>query len=78
MPLSERLAQKEAKNRIMSEATTVFVKDEGPTKEVTYVPKKARKAEDRSELNGDSRSKAQRSRRGVKELGFKTPFKNKR
>lgn len=75
MTLEERLAVKEKQNSIVGEATTVFIKGEGASREFTYVPKDARKKADLETEPSDSK-KRRRDRRGVKDLGFKTPFKN--
>lgn len=75
MPLHERLAHKEAESQMMSEATTMFVKGAGATKEVTYMPKATRSKDTKSDSR-ENRSRGKRSRRGIKDLGFRTPFKN--
>ena len=67
----------------MGETKVFKVKGEGSSKEVSYVPRDVRKkleAEQArkaaaAEERRDSSNK--RKRRNVKDLGFKTPFKNK-
>lgn len=79
IPLKERLRQKEEAAQITSETKTLKVKGRGATKEVSYIPKDARKeaTSDPKKVQDNNVDNRKRKRRGVKELGFKTPFKNK-
>lgn len=66
-PLAKRLeAQEEAEAHIQ-------VKVEGGSKEARYIPKADR---EKAQHREDEEPERKRKRRGVKELGFKTPFKN--
>ena len=57
------------------------VKGEGAVREVTYIPKDVQAKKER-ELKKREQSRnydsEKRKRRGIKELGFKTPFKNQK
>jgi ribosome biogenesis protein ENP2 len=82
MSMKDRLRAKEEEAQIVSEAKTLKVKGKGATKEVSYIPKSAQKkhfekSKEKTEDVENSTDKRKRKRRGVKELGFKTPFKNK-
>ena len=50
----------------------------GAVKEATYVPKSAKKKRDKAQQQQEAaqHDRTRRSRRGVKELGLKTPFKH--
>lgn len=82
MSLGDRLKKKETEGNPMSEATSVFVKGEGASREVNYVPldvrrkqmQEAKKLEDEQAAS----KKGKRDRRGIKELGFKKPFNFKK
>ncbi len=82
MPLEERLKLEQEKSSHMSDMKRLNVRGEGATKEVTYLPKDAQvKAakkhgilDDDHDRQGSTKSK--RKRRGIKDLGFKTPFKH--
>jgi len=78
MSLAERLKAKASENSFAGEATTVYVKGEGASREVSFIPQDSRKKSDQTENEDASKGKKRRGdRRGVKDLGFKTPFKNK-
>ena len=51
-------------------------------REVRYIPKDVQAKKEREmkkrELSGNYDSEKRRRRRGIKELGFKTPFKNQK
>lgn len=80
MPLEKRFRM-EAEE----EAVVKITKNQGGSKEISYIPldvrkkrleeQKQREAEEEENRHGHGRSK--RQRRGVKEFGFKTPFKNR-
>lgn len=80
MSLADRLKMEQEKMSILSETRRGRVKGEGATREMTYIPKDALKkkaAQDAQskdlEQGNDDRK---RKRRGIKELGLKTPFRN--
>ncbi len=82
LPMEERLKMREEEAKFMGETKRLKVTGQGATKEVTYVPKATRKklevaekAKQEAALKDDEMG---RSRRGVKDLGFKTPFKHHR
>jgi ribosome biogenesis protein ENP2 len=58
----------------------VKVTKKGGSKEITYVPKDSRKKKgDKSNIvdeDAHQRGRSKRNRRGIKDLGFRTPFKN--
>jgi hypothetical protein len=78
MTLAERVAEKTAQTK----HTTVVVgavTTRGGSKEVTYVPKAARAKLEKAAAvaaKGQSEDGGRRQRRGIKDLGLKTPFKN--
>ena len=77
MTLAER---KELEAQAMRDQLQVRSR-EGGSKEVTFVPRgsQGRANSDKKTSHGDDKDGPQkRNRRGVKELGFKTPFRNKR
>ena len=76
MTLGER---KELESQAIRDRLQVRSK-EGGSKEVTFIPRgsKGRTQSDKKNGNNDDKDSQKRNRRGVKELGFKTPFKNKR
>jgi hypothetical protein len=73
MPLAQRSQMKDSDNG------AVQIKHKGGAKEVTYIPLAARKKmeekKSREAENEGSEGRIKRQRRGVKELGFKAPFK---
>lgn len=82
MSLEDRIRLENEKSSNISRETRRFnVKGEGVTKEVTYIPKdvkdKKEKEEKKGEQSSDKYTSSKRKRRGIKDLGFKTPFKNK-
>mmetsp|Transcript_8123 Transcript_8123/g.10319 ORF Transcript_8123/g.10319 Transcript_8123/m.10319 type:complete len:824 (+) Transcript_8123:98-2569(+) len=81
MSLGDRIKLKEEKSNIIGETRRIKVKGKGTMKEVSYVPKDALKKREAAKAEVDKGSEIdeghKRKRRGIKELGFKTPFKNK-
>jgi ribosome biogenesis protein ENP2 len=76
MPLEQRFRLQQ------DEEPVVKITSKGGTKELTYIPKGSRKKvpERAQESDGEVRGTGGRSRqnrRGVKDLGFKTPFKKR-
>lgn len=69
MSLEERMTLE--RNKVGS--AKLQVRGDGVSREVTYTPKDSQKKQHRDKDGGGRRS---RSRRGVKDLGFKTPFKH--
>lgn len=82
MSLGDRLKQKGTEGKATSEATSVFVKGEGASREIKYLPLDVRKKlmKNKKKLENESTSslKTTRDRRGIKDLGFKKPFKFKK
>ena len=81
MSLGDRMKSRQEKAKVMSETRRGRVKGEGATREMTYVPKDVLKKREEQETKRQQMSeedgKQKRKRRGVKDLGFKAPFKNK-
>jgi len=81
MPLEERLKMKQAETGGADETAKISIGGDGVSREITYIPKDTRKkmenAYARKEESYEATSESRRKRRGIKELGFKTPFKNK-
>lgn len=75
MTLAERLASHESTTIATSESTTVYTKGQGVSREFSFVPSDSRKnKKNGSEDNVNSSKRKGRERRGIKELGFRTPF----
>ena len=77
LPLEKRLQKKEEENPYIQ------VTRKGGAKEITYIPKDSRKKRGDQQLgvvrkDSSEHRGSKRQRRGVKDLGFKTPFKNRR
>jgi ribosome biogenesis protein ENP2 len=74
MPLEKRFQMQQ------EEESCVRVIQKGGSKEITYIPKDSR-GKTPNDTNGEEgamkRDRSKRSRRGIKELGFRTPFKNR-
>jgi len=80
MSLADRMKIEQDKKSVISETRRRRVKGEGATREISFIPKdvlKKRAAEEakKKEARG-SEEQHKRKRRGIKDLGFKTPFKN--
>lgn len=77
LSMAERL-QRKSEAQFMSETKRLKVRGHGTVKEVSFVPKSSRKrmGEKNSEPPTDDR--VGRSRRGIKDLGFRTPFKHRK
>ena len=82
LTMEERLQMQSKDAKFVGETKRLKVTGQGATKEVTYVPKATRKKleeEERAKQEAAMKDdRAGRSRRGVKDLGFKTPFKHHR
>ena len=80
LSVEERLKLQSDQSTFVSETKRFKVTGQGYVKEVTFVPKSDRKkieAKEKEKARAkDDRMGRSRSRRGVKELGFKTPFKH--
>lgn len=77
MPLEKRFKKQE------EESPHVQVTRKGGAKEITYIPRDSRKKREdgRQDTEMDSTGQSgqsKRQRRGMKDLGFKAPFKNRR
>jgi ribosome biogenesis protein ENP2 len=76
MPLEKRFQMQE------EEEPYVKVTQKGGSKEITYVPKDSRKKLEKNSKNtpdegSHPRGQSNRNRRGIKDLGFRTPFKDR-
>lgn len=79
LSMAERLRLQSEETKFVGETKRLKVTGQGAVKEVTFVPKAARKkkeAEEKARKDAMKDDRTGRSRRGVKELGFKTPFKH--
>jgi len=89
LPVAERLRLRSERSKLMGETKRVRATGgQGAVREVTFVPKSGQKKSKTAEGEGDQERGSKRtkrdgkddrmgrSRRGVKELGFKTPFKH--
>lgn len=80
LSMAERLQIQSEESKFISETKRLKVTGQGAVKEVTFVPKSARKkleAEEKAKQEARVKDdRTGRSRRGVKDLGFKTPFKH--
>ena len=74
LSMAERLEMKTNEEQYMSETKRLKVRGQGSVKEVSFIPKSSRKVEDKK--NNLTDDKTGRSRRGIRELGFRTPFKH--
>ncbi|KAL9186894.1 hypothetical protein ACHAXT_010614 [Thalassiosira profunda] len=78
LSMAERLELQSEQSKFVGETKRLKVTGQGAVKEVTFVPKSAKKkkdAEERAKREAKD-DRMGRSRRGVKDLGFKTPFKH--
>jgi hypothetical protein len=80
LSMAERLQLQSEESKFIGDAKRLKVRGQGSVKEVTFIPKATRK---KLEAQEKARQEAKvkddrigRSRRGVKSLGFKTPFKH--
>lgn len=78
MSLAERLNVKADERKLMGEATTVYVKGDGASREVSFIPRDSQRKSEKTKSSDTSSSRKRSERRGVKDLGFKTPFKKQR
>ena len=82
LSMEERLQLQSEQASFVGETKRLKVTGQGAVKEVTFVPRSAKKkaaAEEKAKQEEAAAMKDDqmgRSRRGVKGLGFKTPFKN--
>lgn len=83
LSLAERLQLKTEQSKFVGETKRLKVTGQGTVKEVTFIPQSANKKKDGEKrlARGDGGDKGEhkhsaRSRRGVKSLGLKTPFKH--
>ena len=74
LSMAERLHMKTNEEQYMSETKRLKVRGQGSVKEVSFIPKSSRKSGDKK--NHPIDDKIDRSRRGIRELGFRTPFKH--
>ena len=82
LSMAERLKLQSEQSKFVGETKRLKVKGEGAMKEVSFIPKSDRKkmeAKERAKQEAKMKDdRMGRSRRGVKELGFKTPFKHQK
>ena len=80
LSMADRLQLQSEQSKFMGETKRLKVTGQGSVKEVTFIPKSSKK-----KMEADEKAKQEarmkddrvgRSRRGVKDLGFKTPFKH--
>lgn len=82
LSMAERLQLKSEQSKYVGETKRLKVTGQGAVKEVTFVPQSSKKKMDGEKImesdSGDKREdkNSGRSRRGVKSLGLKTPFKH--
>lgn len=82
LSMAERLQLKSEQSKYVGETKRLKVTGQGAVKEVTFVPQSAKRKSDGEKIierdGGDKRedNHSGRSRRGVKALGLKTPFKH--
>jgi len=80
MSLADRTRIDQEKRSVISETRRVRVKGKGASSEISFIPKdvlKKRAAEEaKKKVIRGSDDQRKRTRRGIKDLGFKTPFKN--
>jgi hypothetical protein len=77
MSLAQRMKAAEEENNNVAETTALYVKGQGASRELSYVPRDSRKVDYVNESDKPLKRNP-RDRRGIKELGFRTPFKNTR
>ena len=83
MSLEDRLKLENSKTSNMGETRYLHVKGEGAAKELTYIPKDVLAKREKDKMKQDQEddingAQNKRKRRGIKDLGLKTPFKNHR
>jgi len=80
LTMSERLQLKSEQSKFMGETKRLKVTGQGASKEVTFIPQSDKKKKEAKEKAKQEAMKKDdrmgRSRRGIKDLGFKTPFKH--
>jgi len=79
LSVAERLQLRTEQSRYSGESKRLKVTGQGSVKEATFVPRSSKKKEKEDRAKEEEAAKDDRtgrSRRGVKQLGFKTPFKN--
>ena len=76
MTLEECLEAHKKSKKVVGKSTTIYTKGKGASWEVSFVPKDSKKNAD-GVTTGDhssSKRKEDHEMRGIKKLGFKTPF----
>ena len=76
LSMAERLQLQSEESKFMGEAKRLKVRGQGTVKEVTFIPKSSRKKKDEEAAKQAKDDGTGRSRRGIRELGFRTPFKH--
>jgi len=79
LSMAERLQLQSEESKFVGDTKRLKVTGQGSVKEVTFIPKATRKkleAQEKAKQEAQKDDRVGRSRRGVKSLGFKTPFKH--
>lgn len=76
LSMAERLQMKSDEAAFMGETKRLKVRGQGTVKEVSFIPKSSRKKMEEKNAKQPTDDKMGRSRRGIKDLGFRTPFKH--
>lgn len=76
LSMAERLQLQSEESKFMGETKRLKVRGQGTVKEVTFIPKSSLKKKEEEAAKQIKDDRTGRSRRGVKELGFRTPFKH--
>lgn len=76
LSMAERLQMKSDEAAFVGETKRLKVRGQGSVKEVSFIPKSSRKKMEDNNIKQQLDDRTGRSRRGIKELGFRTPFKH--
>ncbi|KAL7486540.1 hypothetical protein ACHAW6_012147 [Cyclotella cf. meneghiniana] len=76
LSMAERLQLRSEESKFMGETKRLKVRGQGTVKEVTFIPKSSLKKKEEEAIKQVKDDRTGRSRRGIKELGFRTPFKH--
>jgi hypothetical protein len=76
IPKGPRKKKEEEESKFMGETKRLKVRGQGTLKEVSFIPKGPRKKKEEEASQQPKDDNMGRSRRGIKDLGFRTPFKH--
>jgi hypothetical protein len=76
LSMAERLQMQSEESKFMRETKRLKVRGQGTVKEVSFIPKGSRKKKEEEASQQPKDDNMGRSRRGIKDLGFRTPFKH--